>query len=69
VNKVPEKFSMKELRARNDMTQEQAAHALGISAQTYNAWEKNPSVISIGKFYKVAELFGVKVQDIFLPGM
>ena len=51
------------------MTQADAARELGVSPQTYNAWEKNPSVISIKQFYKIAKLFDVEMQNIFLPSM
>lgn len=33
-------YTLKELRARKNETQEQTAMALGVSTQTYNAWEK-----------------------------
>ena len=33
-------FTLKELRARKNETQAQTAEALGVSVQTYNAWEK-----------------------------
>lgn len=61
------KYSLKELRARKNVTQEQAAGALGISTQTYNAWEKDISNVAISKVIKVADYYGVKLSDIFLP--
>lgn len=60
-------FTLKELRARKDKTQEEVAKDLGISLQTYNAWEKDISNVAISKVMAVAEYFGVKVGDIFLP--
>lgn len=58
------KFSLKELRARKNETQAQSAAALGVSPQTYNAWEKNISNVAIAKVYKVAAHFGVAVSEI-----
>lgn len=61
------KFTLKELRARKDKTQEEVAKDLGISVQTYNAWEKDISNVAISKVMAVANYFGVMVGDIFLP--
>lgn len=60
-------YSLKELRARKDVTQAEAAKALGVSTQTYNAWEKDVSVVSIAKFCQIAKYFGVSITEIFLP--
>jgi len=54
------------LRARKNETQEQTANALGISTQTYNAWEKSISNVSISKVNALAKHFGVKLGEIFL---
>lgn len=60
-------FSLKELRARKNVTQEQAAKDLGISVQTYNAWEKDISNVGISKVLKVAKYYGVDLKNIFIP--
>jgi transcriptional regulator with XRE-family HTH domain len=57
-------YSLKELRARKNWTQKETAKRLGISVQTYNAWEKDISRIAIGKVLGVADLFGVKLSEI-----
>lgn len=62
----PDQFSLKELRARKNKTQEQVAKDLGISPQTYNAWEKDISNVAVSKVVAVAEYFGVALGDIFL---
>ena len=59
-------YTIKELRARKDVTQEQAAKDLGISVQTYNAWEKDISNVAISKVMAVAEYYGVQLGQIFL---
>lgn len=60
-------YSLKELRARKNLTQEQTAKDLGISTQTYCAWEKNISNVAVSKVQAVADYFGVKIGQIFLP--
>lgn len=59
------KFTLKELRARKDETQAETAKALGISPQTYNAWEQDISNVAISKVVALAEHFGVKLTEIF----
>lgn len=61
------RYSLKELRARKNMTQAEVAEAIGITVQTYNAWEKDISNVAIGKVNTLAEFFGVTVGEIFLP--
>lgn len=58
------KYSLKELRARKDETQKECADALGISITTYNAWEQDVSGVAIGKVIKLAEHFGVTLDEI-----
>jgi len=59
-------FSLKELRARKNETQAQVAKKLGVSTQTYCAWEKNISGVAVSKVQAVADYFGVKLGQIFL---
>jgi putative transcriptional regulator len=58
-------FSLKELRARKSWTQAETAEKLGISPQTYNAWEKNPGRVKIQNAYKMSQIFDVSVNEIF----
>lgn len=58
-------YTLKELRARKDWTQRETAIKLGISEQTYNAWEKDISNVAVSKVKAVAELFGVRLSQIF----
>lgn len=39
------------------MTQAELARALGVSPQTYNAWEKDISNVAIGKVMSIADFF------------
>ena len=59
-------FSLKELRARKNKTQEQVATDLGVSPQTYNAWERDISNVAISKVMAVADYFGVSLSEIKL---
>lgn len=60
-------YTIKELRARKDVTQSRAAADLGVSTQTYNAWEQDISKVAISKVKAVAEYYGVNLSEIFLP--
>lgn len=59
-------YSLKELRARKDWTQKETARRLGVSVQTYNAWEKDVSRVAIGKVIQIAELFEVDLSEILV---
>ena len=58
------KFTIRELRARKNVTQRQVAKDLGISYQTYNAWEQDISNVGISKVYALASYFGVTIDEI-----
>lgn len=58
------KYSLKELRARMELTQAEAAEKLGVSTQTYNAWEKDISNVAVGKVIAVAELYQVPLAQL-----
>ena len=58
-------YSLKELRARKGLSQLETAEKLGVSVQTYNAWEADFGMVKAWNAVKVANLFGVKVDDIF----
>lgn len=57
-------FSIKELRARMNETQEQVANAVGVSKQTYCLWERNISNVSVSKVKALAEHFDVTLNQI-----
>jgi len=58
------KYTLKELRARKDKTQKEVAADLGISYQTYCAWEKDISNVAVSKVYALAKYYGVTIDDI-----
>lgn len=59
------RYSMKELRAKNNWSQQETADKLGVSVQTYNAWEADFGCVKIKKANEIAELFKVTLDDIF----
>lgn len=54
-----------EARKNAKLTQEEVAGHLGITRQTYSKMESSPETISMGEASKLAQLFGVSVDDIF----
>ena len=63
---IPDTFSLRELRARKNKTQQQVASDLGISTATYCAWEKDISGVAVSKVQAVANYFGVPLGQISL---
>lgn len=62
-----QQYTLKELRARKNMTQYEVAKNIGISTQMYNAWERDVSNVAISKVKALADLFEVTIGEIFLP--
>lgn len=63
-----QKFTLKELRARKNLTQRQVATDLGVSLTTYNAWERDISNVAVSKVQAVADFYGVTLGQIsFCP--
>jgi putative transcriptional regulator len=49
----------------NEMTQEQLANLVGVTRQTIVALEANKYVPSLRLAFKLAQAFGVRVEDVF----
>jgi putative transcriptional regulator len=60
------KNKLKVYRAMHDLTQEQTANKLGVTRQTVIAIESDRYLPSLGLAFKIARLFKVRVDDIFL---
>lgn len=60
------RYTLKVLRAMRQKTQKQVADDLGITYQTYCAWEQDLTGVAIGKVLKLADYYGVRLDEIFL---
>lgn len=60
------KNKLKVQRAIHDMTQADLAEKIGVSRQSINAIEKNKYVPSTVLALKIAKLFKVSVEDVFI---
>ena len=60
------KNQLRVLRAEYDWTQEELAHRLGVSRQTINAIETGKYDPSLPLAFKLAQLFGKPIEEIFL---
>ncbi len=60
------KNKLKVFRAMHDLTQEALAEKLRITRQTIISIEKGKYDPSLGLAFKIASVFGVKIEDIFV---
>jgi len=61
------KNRLKVLRAERDWSQADLAERLNVSRQTINAIETGKYDPSLPLAFKIAELFGAKIEEIFTP--
>jgi len=61
------KSRLKVLRAERDWTQEQLADRVGVSRQAINAIETEKYEPSLSLAFKLARLFGARIEDVFFP--
>ncbi len=59
------KEKLKELRISDNMTQEQVAEQLGVSAQTVSKWERGLLSPDISLLPKIAELYDCTIDSLF----
>ena len=57
--------NLKRFRITKNMTQEQAAEALGVRAQTVSRWECSTTLPDVAILPKIAALYGVTVDDLY----
>ena len=55
------------LRAERDWSQAELAERLGVSRQTVNAVETGKYDPSLPLAFKIAELFGTRIEEVFDP--
>lgn len=60
------KNKIKIYRAMHDLTQEQLADKIGVTRQTVIAIESDKYLPSLGLAFKIARIFKVNVEDIFI---
>lgn len=60
------KNRLRELREARGLTQEELAKILGVTRQTIIAIEKGKYDPSLRLAFKIARVFGVKIEDIFI---
>lgn len=60
------KNKLKVFRAIHNLTQEQLADKIDVSRQTVIAIESNKYLPSLGLAFKIAKIFKVRVEDIFI---
>jgi len=58
---------LKDLRGEREWSQAELAERLGVSRQTVNAIETGKYDPSLPLAFKIAKLFGKKIEEIFLP--
>lgn len=64
-NGTPMKNNIKVQRAMRSLTQEDLALAIGVTRQTILAIEKGKYIPSLDLAFKIANYFGVTVEEIF----
>ena len=55
------------LRAERDWSQAELAERLGVSRQTVNAVETGKYDPSLPLAFKLAQVFGLRIEDVFQP--
>ena len=55
-----------QLRKENNMTQQDLADRMSVSRQTINSLERGKYDPSIGLAYRIAKLFGLTIEEVFL---
>lgn len=58
------KITLASARVNKGLTQTDVAKMLGVSIQTVSLWERKPSIITISNAYKLAELYGVDIDNL-----
>lgn len=59
--------NLRKLRLEKQLTQEQAAEQLGVSAQSVSRWETGATFPDVMLLPQIARLYGVLVDDLFKP--
>lgn len=65
MTEVVPKITIKELRARHNLTQEEFAKSVGITPQTVGAWEKNQLSISPKNMVTICNKYHIQSTDLY----
>ncbi len=57
-------WTLKMLRARDNLTQKQAGKLVGVTADTWANWEKGRTTPDVKLAYKIADKFNLSIDDI-----
>lgn len=57
--------NLKRFRVAKNMTQEQAAEAIGVSTQTISRWECNTTLPDVTILPRIATLYGITIDDLY----
>lgn len=55
------------LRKKRGITQKELASYLGISTKAYSMKERGERQFTLDEMFKLRDLFGMRIEDIFLP--
>lgn len=61
------KVSMKAMRVNANLSQKDAAKAIGINKRTLQKWESNETFPKVTQLKQLCDIYGCKIEDIFLP--
>lgn len=59
--------SMKAMRVNAEMSQQQAADAIGTTKRTLASWENHETFPNALQLKRLCEVYGCQMNDIFLP--
>lgn len=59
--------SMKAMRVNAEMSQEQAAKAIGTTKRTLCSWENHETFPNALQLKRLCDVYGCEMNDIFLP--
>ena len=65
MTEIVPKITIKELRARHNLTQDEFAKIVGTSAQTVGAWEKNQLSISPKNMVTICKKYHLQSSDLY----
>ena len=60
------KHTIKDLRVRAGLSQDEAAQKMNINKRTLQKWENDPTKLSVGTIARFSELYGIPTDYIFL---